>query len=96
MIFAEKLKQLRDLRQMPQRQIAAALKIDTATYCKIEKGDRRARRDQVYILSELFECKEDELLKIWLADQIYDVVKNEKEASEVLSLVQENIAEYGK
>jgi hypothetical protein len=35
-------------------------------------------------------------LKIWLADQIYDVVKNEKEASEVLNIVQENIVEYGK
>lgn len=96
MIFAEKLKQLRDFRQMPQRQIAAALEIDTATYCKIEKGDRRARRDQVLILSKLFGCKDDELLKLWLADQIYDVVKNEKEAIEVLNIVQENIVEYGK
>lgn len=96
MLFAEKIKQLRDFRQMPQRQIAAALEIDTATYCKIEKGDRRAKREQVLILSELFECKHDELLKIWLADQIYDVVKNEKEASEVLNIVQENIVEYGK
>ena len=96
MLFAEKIKQLRDFRQMPQRQIAAALEIDTATYCKIEKGDRRAKREQVFILSELFECKHDELLKIWLADQIYDVVKNEKEASEVLNIVQEKIVEYGK
>lgn len=96
MLFTEKIKQLRDLRQMPQRQIAAALGIDTATYCKIEKGDRRAKREQVFILSELFEYKQDELLNIWLADQIYDVVKNEKEASLVLNIVQENIIEYGK
>lgn len=96
MLFAEKIKQLRDFRQMPQRQIAAALEIDTATYCKIEKGDRRAKREQVFILSELFECKHNELLNIWLADQIYDVVKNENEVSEVLNIVQENIVEYGK
>ena len=96
MLFAEKIKQLRDFRQMPQRQIAAALEIDTATYCKIEKGDRRAKREQVSILSELFECKPNELLNIWLADQIYEVVKNENEANEVLNLVQENIVEYGK
>jgi len=38
MMFIERIKQLRNERQMPQRQFAAALKIDTATYCKIEKG----------------------------------------------------------
>jgi transcriptional regulator with XRE-family HTH domain len=95
MLFTDKIKQLRDFRQMPQRQIAAALEIDTATYCKIEKGERRAKREQVFILSELFECKHDELLNIWLADQIFDVVKNEKEANEVLDIVRENIVEYG-
>lgn len=96
MLFAKKIKQLREERQMPQRQIAAKLEIDTATYCKIEKGDRRAKRGQVFILSELFKYNNNELLKMWLADQIFDVVKNEKEASEVLNIVQENIVEYGK
>ncbi|MEI6747682.1 MAG: helix-turn-helix transcriptional regulator [Bacteroidota bacterium] len=96
MLFAKKIKLLRDERQMPQRQIAATLEIDTATYCKIEKGDRRAKREQVSILSELFKCNNDELLKMWLADQIYDVVKNEKGARDVLDMVQENIIEYGK
>lgn len=96
MLFAKKIKQLRDDRQMPQRQIAATLEIDTATYCKIEKGDRRAKREQVFILSKLFGCNDDELLKMWLADQIYDVVKGEKDAREVLDIVQENIFEYGK
>lgn len=96
MLFAEKIRQLRDERQIPQRQIAAALEIDTATYCKIEKGDRRAKREQVILLSQLLGCKSDELLKIWLADQIYKMVKNEKEAKEVLSLVQESIVEYEK
>jgi DNA-binding transcriptional regulator YiaG len=36
MKFAEIIKQLREKRQMPQRQFAAALEIDTATYCKTE------------------------------------------------------------
>ncbi|MCL2311340.1 MAG: helix-turn-helix domain-containing protein [Firmicutes bacterium] len=40
MMFKEKIRQLREMRQMPQRQFAAALEIDTATYCKIEKGER--------------------------------------------------------
>ena len=47
MLFTEKIKELRIQNQMPQRQIAAALDIDTATYCKIEKGERRAKKEQV-------------------------------------------------
>lgn len=37
MLLTEKIKELRIQNQMPQRQIASALDIDTATYCKIEK-----------------------------------------------------------
>ena len=44
MLFTEKIKELRIQNQMPQRQIAAALEIDTATYCKIEKGERKAKK----------------------------------------------------
>ena len=47
MLFTEKIKELRIQNQMPQRQIAAALEIDTATYCKIEKGERKAKKEQV-------------------------------------------------
>ena len=46
-MFSERIKELRIQKQMPQRQLAATLDIDTATYCKIEKGERKARREQV-------------------------------------------------
>lgn len=96
MLFSHKIKELRESQHLPQRQIAAALEIDTATYCKIEKGDRRAKREQVILLAKIFKCKSDELLNIWLADQVYQVVKNEYMPNEVLNIVQESIAEYGK
>jgi transcriptional regulator with XRE-family HTH domain len=54
-IFGNKIKTLREEKQIPQRQLAAALEIDTATYCKIEKGDRRAKREQVTVLADLLE-----------------------------------------
>ncbi|UKI43538.1 MAG: helix-turn-helix domain-containing protein [Porphyromonadaceae bacterium] len=47
MLFTDKIKDLRLHSQLPQRKLAAALDIDTATYCKIEKGERKARKDQV-------------------------------------------------
>lgn len=51
MLFTEKIKDLRLHSQLPQRKLAAALDIDTATYCKIEKGERKARKEQVELLA---------------------------------------------
>ena len=91
-MFSERIKELRNKHQMPQRQLAAALNIDTATYCKIEKGERKAKKEQVSVLSELFHVKTDYLLTLWLADQVFDIVSNEQKiASKALLLVVENM-----
>jgi len=82
-MFIERIKQLREECQMPQRQFAAALEIDTATYCKIEKGERRVKREQVQIIAKLLKANQNELLTLWLADQVYDVIKGEKSANTV-------------
>jgi transcriptional regulator with XRE-family HTH domain len=94
MLFAEKIKQLRDKREMPQRQLAAALEIDTATYCKIERGERRAKREHVIILANLFKTDQKELLNLWLADQVYSFVKDEENAEKILDIVHESIVEF--
>ncbi|MDP2888481.1 MAG: helix-turn-helix transcriptional regulator [Bacteroidota bacterium] len=94
MLFADRIKQLREQKQMPQRQLAAALEIDTATYCKIERGERRAKREQVSTLADLLETDKDQLLNLWLAEQIYSVVKDEENAEKVLDIVHESVIEY--
>jgi len=90
-MFIERIKQLREECQMPQRQFAAALEIDTATYCKIEKGERRVKREQVQIIAKLLKANQNELLTLWLADQVYDVIKGEKSANTVLTIVTERL-----
>jgi transcriptional regulator with XRE-family HTH domain len=96
MLFANKIKQLREEKQMLQRHISAALDIDNAMYCKIERGDRIARREQVIKLAELLNADQEELLKLWLADKVYDIVGEEDGANDVLNIVAENIVEYQK
>jgi transcriptional regulator with XRE-family HTH domain len=92
MMFIEKIRQLREERRMPQRQFAAALEIDTATYCKIEKGERKAKREQVLIIAKLLQTDEKELLSLWLAEQITAVMADDKELSDtVLNIVKRNI-----
>lgn len=93
-IFGNKLKTLREEQQIPQRQLASILEIDTATYCKIEKGDRRAKREQVIELAKILNTDTRELLRLWSADKVYDIIAEEDEATQILNVVAENIVIY--
>lgn len=95
-MFADKIKQLREQNNLLQRQLSAALEIDNGLYGKIERGERRAKREQVVKLAEILKVDQEELLTLWLADQVYTVVKGENNANKVLNVVQENMVEYGK
>ena len=92
MLLADKIKQLREEKQLFQRQLAEALEIDTPMYCKIERGSRPIKRTQVVALAKLLFTDEDELLTLWLADKILEVIENEKEwANKALDVVLKSI-----
>jgi len=79
MLLGNKIRSLRDKQGILQRQVAAYLEIDTPMFSKIERGDRRAKRSQVPQLAKYFQVDEKELLTLWLADRILDVVDGEGE-----------------
>jgi transcriptional regulator with XRE-family HTH domain len=93
--FGERIKELRESKELLQRQLAASLEIDTPMFSKIERGARRAKREQVLKLAELFQTDVNELLTVWLADQVYDIVKDEETAVGALK-VAESTLEYTK
>lgn len=78
MLFATELHRLREEKQLLQRQIAAVLEIDTPMYSKIERGDRRAKRGQVIAIADYLQADKDRLLTLWLADQVTEIVKEDK------------------
>lgn len=79
MLLGNKIKELREEHGVLQRQLAALLEIDTPMFSRIERGDRYAKRTQVIQLAEYFKIDKNELLTLWLADKILDVVENENE-----------------
>ena len=81
MIFGKKIKEIREERGMLQRQLSAALEIDTPMYSKIERGERKAKRSQIPIMARLLKEDEKELLTIWLADKVLDTVEGEEDVS---------------
>ena len=51
--FGEKIKELREKKNLLLRQIAAHLEADTALISKIEKGDRKASKEQAIKIAEI-------------------------------------------
>ncbi len=89
--FGEKIRALREKQQLYLRQIAPLLEMDTAQLSKIEKGMRQLKREQIPIIAEILKVSSDELMTLWLADQIYAVVKDEKLANEAMQVTEEKI-----
>jgi transcriptional regulator with XRE-family HTH domain len=65
-----------------QRHLAAVLDMDTPMFSKIERGERPAKREQVIAIAKILTTDENELLTLWLADKILDVIENETELSD--------------
>jgi len=74
-----------------QSEVAAKLGIDAPLLSKIEKGLRRLKRDQIPKIASILNTDKEELLAVWLADQIYDVVKDEKTASKAIHITEQKI-----
>lgn len=92
MLFGKKIKELREKQGLLQRQLAAVLEIDTPMFSKIERGDRKAKREQVICLAQQLKVDEKELLTIWLADKVIDVLDNENDISyDAIAIVKDHI-----
>lgn len=89
--FGEKIRQLREFKGMLQRELALELIIDAPMLSKIESGDRSAKREQVALLSKIFNVPEEDLLSLWLAEKVFDVVKNEEVALRAMLVVENEL-----
>ena len=79
MLFGNRIKELREEQGLLQRQLAAVLGVDVPMFSKIERGDRRAKREHVVILAQQLNANEEELLSLWLADKIIDAINDDNE-----------------
>lgn len=52
MLLRNNIRSLRDEQGILQRQLAAYLEIDTLMFSKIERGDRRSKKNQLILLAK--------------------------------------------
>jgi transcriptional regulator with XRE-family HTH domain len=74
-----------------QSDVAVKLGIDAPLLSKIEKGLRQLKREQIPTIAHILKADVDELLTLWLSDQIYAVVKDEKLANVAIQVTEEKI-----
>lgn len=85
------LRELRENKQLPLRVVAAFLDIDPAIMSRIERGQRKASREQIVKLAEYFNVDENELLVAWLSDKVVYELADEQNAMAALKVAEEKI-----
>lgn len=85
------IRKLRESKELPLRTVSAFLDIDQAILSKIERGQRKATREQVVKLAEYFKVKENDLLVAWLSDKLVYEVAEEQVALKALQVAEEKI-----
>ena len=86
--LGNKVRELRETKGILMRQVAAYIEVDTALISKLERGERKAQRDQITKIAEFLKADEKELTLLWLADKVADSIEGEELALDALKYVQ--------
>lgn len=81
------LRELRERKNLMQREVGSLIKVDGAFISKIEHNDKTINRNHLNKLSKFFNVSEDDLQTFWLADKIRLLVKDEAHAVKALKHV---------
>ncbi len=91
MNFGEHIRSLREQKKLLLREVASQMNMDTALLSKLERGTRSARREQVIALAIVLNEDQRQFIKIWLADKIVNLIKEEEDRQDILKVAEENI-----
>lgn len=87
--IGEKLRHIREEKELPLRKVAALLDIDVAILSKMERGERRITKEVVLKLANIYDYNADDLLVSFLSDKILYEIQNEDLGIEALKVAEE-------
>jgi transcriptional regulator with XRE-family HTH domain len=87
--IGEKLRHIREEKELPLRKVAAFLDIDVAILSKMERGERRITKEVVLKLADIYGYNADELLVSFLSDKILYEIQGEDLGIEALKVAEE-------
>jgi transcriptional regulator with XRE-family HTH domain len=89
--IGEKLRHIREEKELPLRRVAALLDIDVAILSKMERGERKITKEVVLKLADIYEYNADELLVSFLSDKILYEIQDEDLGIEALKVAEERV-----
>lgn len=87
--IGEKLRHIREEKELPLRKVAALLDIDVAILSKMERGERKITKEVVLKLADIYDYNPDELLVSYLSDKILYEIQDEDLGIEALKVAEE-------
>ena len=90
----EILRESREKKGLLLRHVSAQLDIDTAILSKIERGERKATREQINKLAEILEINKESLIVQYLSEKILHELKDEDFGIQALKVAEKTI-KYG-
>ena len=87
--IGEKLREIREEKNLPLRKVAALIDIDVAILSKMERGERRITKEVVLKLADIYDYNADELLVSFLSDKILYEIQDEDLGIEALKVAEE-------
>lgn len=91
MAIGQKIRELREKSGMLQRELANELKVGDAYLSKIESNKKNLKKEHLVTISKLFKYSYSELETLWLANKVYDLIKDEERAIEVLKVAEQEL-----
>ncbi|TVZ27850.1 helix-turn-helix protein [Gillisia sp. Hel_I_86] len=89
--IGEKLRHIREVKELPLRKVAALLDIDVAILSKMERGERKITKEVVLKLADIYNYNTEELLILFLSDKILNEIKDEDLGIEALKVAEERL-----
>ncbi len=89
--IGEQIRKLREEHGLPLRKVAAKLDIDQSILSKIERGERKASKEQIIQIARIFNVNEKELLINYLSDRVLYDLKDEELARDALKVAEKKI-----
>lgn len=96
MRFGEHIRQLREQNNLLLRHLASELDIDTAMMSKIERSERKAKREYIPLLAKLLKASVIELQTLYMADQIIELLDDEENPQAILDAAEKEINQMKK
>jgi len=94
--FGQAIRNAREANNLLLRHLASKLDIDTAILSKIERGERMPKKELVIKIASTLSLRKEDLITLWLAEKIYDIVEDEQQAYAAIKVASKEIKDLKK